>query len=674
MEFKKYWILFGICILTFVCYQRTLHNQFSNWDDDVYVSNDTVIKSLTTAHLKTIFTEDITKNNYHPLCMLSLAVNYQFAKLQPKTYYLTNILIHIANTVLVFFLLIELCKAPLNPPIRGTTETGRNNIPPLEGQREAGSLLIASLGALWFGIHPLHVESVAWIAERKDVLYTFFYLWGLLVYITPLTLPEGEKPKFNFIPLLGGRRGAVFLLFLCSCLSKPMAVVFPLSLLTIDFLTGRKIGWKLLTEKTIFFLAALGFGLFAVYTQNRTGAIADFSKLTIGERIMYASYGFNMYLYKLFNPNFLSTFYPYPYRYTDGTLPFKFYAAPFIALVILIVPLVLTYKRKPFYFKVLAFGLGFYLANVIFILQLISCGAAIMADRYSYVASIGIIFIVAFFINEFIKRYPSAKTITLTVVLILSAILSYACYQRTAVWHNAETLETDAIKKYPYQALLSYKWRGYYYLGQGDTNKAMQDFGALAEINAGDAKIYDELGNIYLNRNDYKNALALYNRSLQAENNVYITYADIAAAYASIGDTQNCTKNYVQALQLNREAEKRLAEISFNMVQAQKNKPAIIQYNTLILLNPNNPFYYFYRGVAEFSSNKMESSITDFKQAISFKNKDVSSVAAFNLAIACDSVNDEQNAILYANMAAKMGAPPKAGFMEKAERKMKGKK
>jgi len=653
MELKKYWVLLGICVLTFVCYQRTLHNQFSNWDDDVYVSNDTVIRTLTPAHLKTIFTEDITKNNYHPLCMLSLAINYQFAKLKPETYYLTNILIHIANTVLVFFLLIELCKS-LDASF---------SLP--NGEGRGGALLIASLGALWFGVHPLHVESVAWIAERKDVLYTFFYLWGLLVYIAPLTLPEGEKPKFNFIPLLGGRRGAVFLLFLCSCLSKPMAVVFPLSLLAIDFLAGRKIGWKLLTEKTIFFLAALGFGLFAVYTQNRTGAIADFNKLTIGERIMYASYGFDMYLYKFFNPTFLSTFYPYPYRYTDGTLPFKFYAAPFIALAILIVPLALTYKRKPFYFKVLAFGLAFYVANVIFILQLISCGAAIMADRYSYVASIGIIFI---------KRYPSAKTVTLTIVLILSAILSYACYQRTAVWHNAETLETDAIKKYPYQALLSYKWRGYYYLGQGDTNKAMQDFGALAKINAGDAKIYDELGNMYLNRNDYKSALGFYNRSLQAENNVYITYADIAAVYASLGDTQNCTKNYVQALQLNREAEKRLAEISFNMVQAQKNKPAIIQYNVLIVLNPNNPFYYFYRGVAEFSSDKMESSITDFKQALTFNNKDVSSVAAFNLAIACDSVDDEQNAILYANMAAKMGAPPKAGFMEKAERKMKGRK
>src|SRR5205823_5915601 len=147
----------------FICFRYTLHNEFTNWDDDYYVTNDPYIKALTPYNLKVIFTEDITKNNYHPLCMLSLAINYYFAQLRPMTYYLTNILIHIANAVLVFLLFLGLCR--------------RLKVD------ENGGLFIAGFGALWFAIHPMHVESVAWIAERKDVLYAFFYIAGLLSYL-----------------------------------------------------------------------------------------------------------------------------------------------------------------------------------------------------------------------------------------------------------------------------------------------------------------------------------------------------------------------------------------------------------------------------------------------------------------------------------------------------------
>jgi hypothetical protein len=207
----KYWVLGAICLLTFICFNYSLHNQFTNWDDDVYVTNDTVIQKLNATNLKTIFTEDITKNNYHPFCMLSLGINYQFAKLAPTTYYLTNILIHVANVALVFFLIMQLCKQ-------------------IKLKQEE-SFLMAAFVALWFGIHPLHVESVSWIAERKDVLYTFFYLLGLLVYIkhlsTPLTMLNPQlsiKDKWFVL---------TFILFVFSCLSKPMAVVFPLSMLAI---------------------------------------------------------------------------------------------------------------------------------------------------------------------------------------------------------------------------------------------------------------------------------------------------------------------------------------------------------------------------------------------------------------------------------------------------------
>src|SRR5579872_7370645 len=218
---KQMLILCGICVLTFICFSYTQYNQFTNWDDDFYVTNDPYIKEFTPHNLKVIFTEDITKNNYHPLCMLSLAINYHFSKLDPRGYYLTNIGIHIANVILVFFLLLALCR--------------RLKLD------ENSCLFITSFAALWFGIHPMRVESVSWIAERKDVLYAFFYFAAMLAYLRYIA-----SNKWTWYV-------ATFLLFVASCLSKPMAVVLPLSLLCIDFLLERPLKKKLLTEKILFF-------------------------------------------------------------------------------------------------------------------------------------------------------------------------------------------------------------------------------------------------------------------------------------------------------------------------------------------------------------------------------------------------------------------------------------
>ncbi|HTA26494.1 MAG TPA: hypothetical protein VK809_01805, partial [Bacteroidia bacterium] len=370
----KTWVVLGICIVTFLCFRYSLNNLFTNWDDDVYVTNDQYIRTFTAENLKTILTEDITKNNYHPLTMLSLAVNYHYAQLEPKTYYLTNILLHISNVFLVFLLSIGFCK--------------RLKI------KENRSLIMGSFCALWFGVHPMHVESVSWLAERKDVLYAFFYFTGLLLY---LRYVDTTKIKWYLLTIL---------CFIASCLAKPMAVVFPLSLLAIDVLLNRKWERKVIVEKIPLLIASLVFGGYAYYRQNATGAIAPFAVLSIGERIMYASYGFVMYITKLFDPTHLSTFYPYPYRYIDGSLPWIYYAAPFIAIGLIAVPVYFAWRLNKTYLRVIAFGYGFFIANIIFVLQFISCGAAIMADRYSYVSYFGLLFMLVYFIGEVIDRVP----------------------------------------------------------------------------------------------------------------------------------------------------------------------------------------------------------------------------------------------------------------------------
>lgn len=635
---KKILIISAICVLTFICFRYTLHNNFTNWDDDYYVTNDPYIKALTADNLKVIFTQDITKNNYHPLCMLSLAINYQFSQLNPQGYYLTNILIHIANVIFIFILMLQLCR-------KLKTD-------------EQGTLFIASFCALWFGVHPMRVESVSWIAERKDVLYAFFYIAGLITYLQYIFT---DKRKWYWI---------TFVLFIASCLSKPMAVVFPMSLLCADVLMERKFSKKLIGEKVIFFAVSLICGGMAFYTQNKTGAVSDFGMLTIQERVMYAAYGFVMYISKLFNPTFLSTFYPYPYRYISGYLPAIYYCAPFLGLAVVGIPLYYTYKKNRAYFRIVAFGMGFFVANVIFILQFISVGAAIMADRYSYVAYIGWFFMAAFFLWEVIKRFPSYKTALISVLLLLSGVLSYLCYERTYAWHDSESLLTDAIEKYPYRALLSYKWLGNYYMQKGDFDKALENYKVLDTLHAADAKVLDNMGRIYTLKKNYPQAIGAFNNSQGVQNNVYKTYMDRCLAYSMAGDTLNAFKDYIQAFRLNPGSERILADSSFMFVQTQRFDAAIVTYGILLKLSTSNAFYYFYRGVAQFSKHNIRAAVDDWEIAVKLPSKDVQQSASYNLSVAYDSLGNHSKAFYYVNMAKEKGY---AGVKEDYFNKLKEK-
>jgi len=692
LAYRKPIIIALICLITFICFSKSVHNEFTNWDDDAYVTKDEYIKAFTPENIKAILTEDITQNNYHPFCMLSLAVNFHFSQLNPEAYYVTNIVIHLLNVILVFFLFFE-----LGARLKLT---------------DAAKYFIASLGALLFGIHPMHVESVSWIAERKDVLYCFFYVAALLTYLKFLS---EQKAKWYWI---------TFALFLSSCLSKPMGVVFPMSLICIDFLLQRKLDKQLVKEKIVFFLFAFLLGVLAFYTQNKAGTIASFSKLTLPERIMYATYGYDMYLAKVFNPTYLSTFYPYPYRYVTGYLPGIYYAAPFLAIGIPAAVLYVTYKMNTAYFNVAAFGMGFFTVNVMFVLQFISVGAAIMADRYSYVSYIGFFFMIPYFLYELMQRLPSLKTAVYAIATLAVLLLGYGCYQRTDVWHNAETLCSDAIEKYPLRALLSYKWRGNYYRDQGDFDKALKDYNLLAALRSADMYVYQSMARIYSGKNDYTNAYAAAQiaAKLQQDKNyrpepmpgqnitsINANTGEIHYADEGNGGGQNAAqqpapgagqppqgtapapgaqqgapapanqipedvRRTIAASATNKQkidpqVISRIAAMGYKFVQEQKFDSAIEQYNTAILLNNNNPYFYFFRGVSYFGKNEVNKAITDWTSAYGLPIDEVKKAAAFNLSVAYDTLNKDSMAVFYMQQAQQMGYQPPPGYADKLLKK-----
>src|SRR6185312_8577231 len=408
----KWGLLIVVMISTFLCYSYSLQNQLTNWDDGVYVTENPYIKVINSENIKAILDprKNITQNYYHPLTLFSLMMNYHYSKEKPEAYYITNIVIHLLNTALIFFLIIQLLQAMV-----------RRRYGEIKG-----IVWLAALCSLWHGIHPMHVESVSWLAERKDVLYLFFYLLGLMTYIRYI-----EENKMKWLAYTS-------LFYLLSLLSKPLAVTFPLSIFAFDLLLKRDKEypfpyWRLILEKVPIFILSVLAGIAAYVMSKQGGSIGSFQVFTMCERMRFVSYNFMMYFVKAFAPVHQCSFIPYPNTEDGGGLPLIFTLAPFLSILMVGVPLWLSYKAGENYFRVTLFGMAFYFFNVVFILQFISAGATIMSERYSYAPYFGIVFMVVYFLYELVSKKPDLRTPVIASTVGASIVLGYLCYDRTKV-------------------------------------------------------------------------------------------------------------------------------------------------------------------------------------------------------------------------------------------------
>ena len=223
--------LIGILLITFIVYLPSLGNDFTNWDDDAYVTENPLVAR---PHVVDVLMTPLG-GNYHPLTVLSLALNYRISGYQPASYHWLNLLLHLANTGLVFAFVWMLSRR---------------------------RFWTATATSLFFGIHPMHVESVAWIAERKDVLYTLFYLLGLIAYLRYL-----ERRRWAWFAVC-------LAAFVLSLASKPAAVVFPLTLLALDYFFRRTDRIRLVLEKLPFLALSIAVGWLTLKAQQAIGAVA----------------------------------------------------------------------------------------------------------------------------------------------------------------------------------------------------------------------------------------------------------------------------------------------------------------------------------------------------------------------------------------------------------------
>jgi len=497
-----WWVLAAVIAATGLAYLPSLGNGFTNWDDPVYVTGNPMVMSSLGPHLGSLLTS-VVSLNYHPLTMLSLALDRAVQGPSPRGFHLTNLLFHLLNTALVFRLAYV-----------------------LGGRRTA----VAAIAALVFGLHPMHVESVAWISGRKDVLYVCFFLAGLLAWL------RHRKT--------GSRSwaAAALALFVASVLCKAMAVVFPLVLFLVDYLQKRPWSRRLVLEKVPFLAVSAGFGAAAVVIQSREAISTVYP---LGQRLLFACYGLVLYAVKFLVPVGLSAFYPYPPR--NAPLPALFWLAP--VLVLGTAAGVWLLRRRS---RVPAFALGFYLVTVILVLQILSVGQALLADRYTYLSYVGLTFLLGWMLDRATRARlrPAAAGRVLAVVAVAGGLaLAAATRERIRVWSGSERLWTDVIGKYP-DAAEAYANRGSFYGESGRVQDALADLQKAVSLDGSRARYLELLGTAYGASGDFDRALATFAEGLRQDPRSPGLWLNRAITYSLLGRLDDALPAYQKALDL----------------------------------------------------------------------------------------------------------------------------
>jgi Tfp pilus assembly protein PilF len=579
-----------VAVATVVCYLPSLRNGFTNWDDDLYVTRNPVIRELTPATLRRMATEPVAFN-YHPLTVLSLALDYARSGLDPGPYHATNLLLHVLNSLLVFAFALRLSK----------------------GRAEAALLV-----GLLFALHPMHVESVAWVAERKDVLYTFFLMLALLAYLRYVERPDR-------------RRGMFVASLACSALSllaKPAAVAVPLLLLAIDYYERRSWTRWVLLEKLPFLALAVVFALVTLRIQSAFISVGGLEALRAPDKLLVASYGLVTYLVKALVPAHLSAVHPYP-PFGNGW-PAAYLAAPVIVAA-LVATVVWAHRRT----RVVPFGAMFFVASLLPVLQIVSAGTAVVAERYTYVPYIGLFFILAMGYEALLARWtrrpslpvparvggvsPAPRVVGLRVVAGgFVAVMAIVCVQRIAVWHDSGTLWSDVIAKYPSHGP-AYISRGVYRMSVGDDAAALDDLDRSVELAPKNYLGPFNRGLLHQRIGAIDAAIADYGLAIQANPSKPDPYANRAGLLSGQHRHDEAIRDYDRVVEIEAGNPDALLNRAAAYYLAGRYEQALPDYDRALAIDPSRGDGHFFRAMALYRLGRFEPALESFGKAIALR-------------------------------------------------------
>lgn len=581
-------ILAGIALLTYLIYKGSLDNKFTNWDDLGYVLTNPLIKDSSIEGLKRLFNLDsLVMGNYHPLTIVTYWYEYSKHGLEPEIYHVHSLMFHILCTFTVFGFVRVLTR----------------------------NTITAAVAALLFAVHPMRVESVTWIAGRKDLLYGMFYMLACTTHILFVRNQAGKKYLWF---------AATIVLFALSLFCKSVGVTLPVVLLLIDYYENRKLSIMLLVEKIPLFALSVTFGLISIYAQKDVGALGTLDvSFKAYERLALGCYALCTYLWKVVAPVGLTNFYPYPLKVNDA-LPAVFYVYPLLAGGLIFV--LVKYLRHN---RLVVLGVSFFIINLLLLLQFMPVGGAIMSDRYTYIPYVGLFLLVGRAVAWLIEEKKQAASLVLGVTIAISLVYGYMTNERNQDWYDSISLWNDAIEKNPESPI------GYFYLGQDyytrfETSLTQQD-----RQRNGDSALYYFTKSVE-RKPDYTSPIICigeYQRSIGRIDEAKSTYLsalkiddDLESAYLGLGVVYSIKQQYDSAGPAFRKAlslKEYFPEGHSNYANfleiTGRSDSALIEYAFSISQNPDAYIPYMNRARIYQKQGKTDLAIKDFSRASTLK-------------------------------------------------------
>ncbi len=515
-----------LIVSTFAVYRQAGTHEFINYDDNLYITeNPHVQQGLTGASIGWAFTTTET-GNWHPLTWLSLMTDVRLFGLDPGSHHLVSVGFHILNSLLLFVLF----------------------------RKMTASVWPGACVAALFALHPLHVESVAWAAERKDVLSTLFWIGAMLAY-----MKYAERPGL-------GPYGLALLLFALGLLSKPMVVTLPFILLMIDYWPlgriraqneaggaaeqarkqsqsrfGKKPLGSLLIEKAPFLALALISGLVTMAAQGSGGAVTPFGALPLGSRIANAANSYLEYVLKMFWPANLAILYPY----SAGEIPPWRIVAAGVFLAGVSALAFLAFRKR----RYVMVGWLWYVVTLLPVIGLIQVGTQSMADRYTYLPLIGLFVIIAWGVRDLTAGVQSRRVILATAASLALAALSYLSWAQLATWQNSVTVFTRAIE------VTSNNWLAHANLGvalgkEGKLNEALAQFSDAVAIRPDYADAYNNMGIVLAMQGKTSDAHARFSEAIRYNPDHVNARYNLGLILTQEGRLDDAAAQYAEVLRL----------------------------------------------------------------------------------------------------------------------------
>ena len=475
-----------VALLTLLVFLPAVRNDFVNWDDHANFIENPDYRGLGWDQLRWMWTTHLG-GRYMPLTWITLGLDYTLWEMDPLGYHLTSILFHAANTLLFYFIALALLRAAL----AGSSDTMRQRIP-----------VGAFFAALFFALHPLRVESVAWVTERRDVVSGMFYLLAILAYLQRFS-DRGTgimRAKYYW---------ASFAFFLMAILSKEIAVTLPVILLILDtYPLGRRMDSRhVWLEKIPFFIAGIADGALALYVGTQQQLTASLAQLNWFSRIAICTYGLAFYLRKTLAPLHLGAFYALnSHRVDPRALPFELSAV----IVILTVIAAVIFRRK---FPGLLMALLAYAITLLPVVGIFHNGQQITADRYSYLACLGWALLAGGGFLE-LSRHSRGRVFLVAAALVLSG-LSYLTWRQIGFWRDSETLWAHTMEIEP-SAAAQDNW-GLALSGQGDLAGGIRHYRQALEIDPNYESAHNNLGISFLLLGDREQAVREFQSALKID-------------------------------------------------------------------------------------------------------------------------------------------------------------